>query len=628
MSYYKYAERDESVQVNWADIGKNLSQTFQDINTERETKKAAIDANTRKLSQDLNSSPQGEFQGGNNLMNNFVASAQQSRLLDDKLLKSGGMDLKTYTLRRQNLVDSTNTITDLQKTFQEAYKPIMEGLNSQPPKYSPQVAYEMMKIQGFGDFNDSMAVIDPYSSNVSLAKTKIVNGIKEIIPNSSQPVNVIKGKLMSPPPIYDVNAATKSLVDSQGDLVLSLYKAGSLSGAGTITELTGLAAIEKFADKEWTEAAKSLNSAINQAIDGMLQQPRAMADILTTKIPGYDAFSYTYDKEEAKKDPKKILLKATPQGGYGEEDKNGPNYEAQKKQVADWITTSIKSQMDAKVAIKETSQVQLQEKRAPTQTEVDLNTQREMSKNLAQNLVYSLTGDTNKSAAGTKYLSATTTLPIDKTKEGFVVQGDNGTQVFKFRADGKTLSDPLGFAKSFVGVMKGKMPDINETQVLQYVQQFLPKGAKINELTEAKGFESQPKKVVADPLKVYSENIDRFIPRISKNDADKAFGSSLTKLNNSLNAIGASAEKPSFIGISNPYSKKIIITAPNGVVSSEIDLMSDNANQTIKLFIKANPKGVDANAQGEWAENLNKLGVFTPAKKPVKKQILPGGKVR
>ena len=622
MSYYKYAERDESVQVNWADIGKNLSQTFKDINTERETKKAAIDANTRKLGQDLNNSPQGEFQNGNNLMNNFVASAQQSRLLDDKLLKSGGMDLKTYTLRRQNLVDSTNTITDLQKTFQEAYKPIMEGLNSQPPKYSPQVAYEMMKIQGFGDFNDSMAVIDPYSSNVSLAKTKIVNGIKEIIPNSSQPVNVIKGKLSSPPPIYDVNAATKSVVDSQGDLVLSLYKAGTLKRAGTITELTGLGAIEKFGEGEWTEAAKSLNKSINQYVDGMLQQPRAMADILTTKIPGYDAFSYTYDKEEAKKDPKKILLKATPQGGYGEEDKNGPNYEAQKKQVADWITTSIKSQMDAKVAIKETSQVQLQERRAPTQTEVDLNTQREMSKNLAQNLVYSLTGDTNKSAAGTKYLSSTT-VPINKTKDGFVVQGDNGTQVFKFRADGKTLADPLDFAKSFVGVMKGKQPNINETQVLQYVQQFLPKGAKINELTEAKGFEAKAKKEVTDPLKVYSENIDRFIPRISQNDAKVAFGSSLTKLNNSLNAIGASAE-----GTLNPFNKKIKITAPNGQVSEPIDLMNDNANQTIKLFIKANPKGVDADAQGEWAEKLNKLGVFNTKETPVKKQILPGGKVR
>ena len=65
---------------------------------------------------------------------------------------------------------------------------------------------------------------------------------------------------------------------------------------------------------------------------------------------------------------------------------------------------------------------QLQERRAPTPTEVGIEEKQRAAKNVAQNLVYSLTGNPNESAAGTKYLSSSTGLPFTKTKEGFVMR--------------------------------------------------------------------------------------------------------------------------------------------------------------------------------------------------------------
>jgi hypothetical protein len=147
-----------------------------------------------------------------------------------------------------------------------------------------------------------------------------------------------------------------------------------------------------------------------------------MADILTTKIPGYDAFSYTYDKEEAKKDPKKILLKATQQGGYGEEDKNGPNYQAQKKQVADWITTSIKSQMDAKVTKKETSQLSRNDEPEYLRTLRDKNKDQTAAAGAWNQLYTGKTAAEKKAAAdillGTPQAQAQGLLDIDLTTKG------------------------------------------------------------------------------------------------------------------------------------------------------------------------------------------------------------------
>jgi hypothetical protein len=360
MSYYKYAERDASVQVNWAEIGKNLTQTLQDEVKVREEKKAVIEEDTRQYGNILNNSPQGKFQDGNTFVNNYVAQQQKIRMMDDALLKSGRMDLKTYTLRRQNGIDGTNTLFELQKNLQSVYSERMEGILS--GKLTAQNAYEMMQVQAFGDMSKAEAVSNPVDGRVQVVMTETAkDGIKRVIPNSNIDVNVLNGKIQMPLESFDVNSETKRLVDSQGELVLSLFQAGSLSGAGSITELTGVDAITKFGKGTWTEAANKVNSAIQLSIDAMLANPRNLPSLLTGQVGGYSSESFTYNKDEAAKDKNKILLKLSPDRGPGVMDENGPNYKDQETKARNWLTTSIKSQMDAKVGKSATPQAQLQE---------------------------------------------------------------------------------------------------------------------------------------------------------------------------------------------------------------------------------------------------------------------------
>jgi hypothetical protein len=366
MSYYKYAERDASTEVNWAEIGKNLTQTFQDEVKVREEKKAAIDAATREYDNVLNTAPQGQFDNGNKFINNYVAKQQKIRMMDDQLLKSGRMDLKTYTTRRQNGIDGTTQLFDLQTKFQDVYSERLKGIMD--GSLTAQNAFEMAQVQAFGDISKSEAVINNVDGTVSVGMTEIgEDGIKRVVPNSTIPASVLLGKMGTPLPSYDVNAETKRLVDSQGELVLSLFQAGSTTGAGSITELTGLDAIQKFGKGKWTEAAIQMNKAISQGVDSILANPRNIASLLTGQVGGYSSESFTYNKDEAAKDKNKILLKSSPDLGPGVIDENGPNYKDQEKKVREWLTTSIKSQMDAKVGKSATAQAQetaLQRERA------------------------------------------------------------------------------------------------------------------------------------------------------------------------------------------------------------------------------------------------------------------------
>lgn len=357
MSYYKYAERDASAEVNWAEIGKNLTQTLQDESRVREEKKAAIDAATREYDNTLNTAPQGEFQDGNKFTNDYVASQQKIRMMDDQLLKSGRMDLKTYTTRRQNGIDGTAQLFDLQTKFQEVYSERIKGVMD--GSLTAQNAFEMSQVQAFGNFSKSQAVINNVDGRVSVGMTEMgEDGIKRVVPNSTIPTSVLLGKIGTPLPSYDVNAETKRLVDSQGELVLSLFQAGSTTGAGSITELTGLDAIQKFGKGKWTEAAIQMNKAISQGVDSILANPRNIPSLLTGQVGGYSSESFTYNKDEAAKDKNKILLKSSPDLGPGVIDENGPNYKDQEKKVREWLTTSIKSQMDAKVGKSATAQAQ------------------------------------------------------------------------------------------------------------------------------------------------------------------------------------------------------------------------------------------------------------------------------
>lgn len=357
-TYYKYAEQSADSQVNWADVSKSVSDMLKAEVEIREKKKAAYQEAFDADMKNLSNAPQGKFQDGNKFTNDFAHDMMQQQLIDNRLLKSGNMSPQDYTLRRQNYINGTNTIFDLQKEYQAVSPDRMEGLLS--GKYQALTGANMAQIEGFKDFATSKAIINPYSADISIGKMKpnpdtgVMELTKDVVP-----VNVLKGMILSPIPTWDADKAVNSIVDNLGDRMEFLYDAASKTKAGTITKLIGLEALEgEFRKKDkdgnplypqFGDSIANINKGLEDAIDSFFSNPYNITSVLTQNIGGkYNQDSYTYDKDVADKDRDKILLKIDPVSGLGTLDKDSPNYDAQVKEARGYVRGQMLSKMDAK----------------------------------------------------------------------------------------------------------------------------------------------------------------------------------------------------------------------------------------------------------------------------------------
>lgn len=360
-TYYKYAERNADSQVNWAEIGKGVSDMIKEETDIRVQKRAAIDESTRQFQNKLAEAPQGEFQDGNKFTNNFAHDMMAQQLIDTKLLKSGQMKLQDFTLRRQNYIDGTNQLFDLQKLYQDNYKSTMEGVNN--GDLQAMNTYNMSNIEGFSDFSKSKAIINPYTGIINVGMMKAnAQGVMELT-NDVAPVNVLRGKILSKIPTFKVEEAMNNTVARLGKDIDYIYKAATTSGAGTVTKLLGIGAFEDLKREhpeiknlgDYKGVIDNANSAIEKTMDGYFADPYHISSVLTQNTGKYHFDSYTYDRDVAAKDPTKLLLKINPNTGLGILDEKAPNYKNQVIEARDWVKSQLLSKLDKERSLTVTS---------------------------------------------------------------------------------------------------------------------------------------------------------------------------------------------------------------------------------------------------------------------------------
>lgn len=360
-TYYKYAERNADSQVNWAEIGKGVSDMIKEETDIRVQKRAAIDESTRQFQNKLAEAPQGEFQDGNKFTNNFAHDMMAQQLIDTKLLKSGQMKLQDFTLRRQNYIDGTNQLFDLQKLYQDNYKSTMEGVNN--GDLQAMNTYNMSNIEGFSDFSKSKAIINPYTGIINVGMMKAnAQGVMELT-NDVAPVNVLRGKILSKIPTFKVEEAMNNTVAKLGKDIDYIYQAATTSGAGTVTKLLGIGAFEDLKREhpeiknlgDYKGVIDNANSAIEKTMDGYFADPYHISSVLTQNTGKYHFDSYTYDRDVAAKDPSKLLLKINPNTGLGTLDEKAPNYKNQVTEARDWVKSQLLSKLDKERSLTVTS---------------------------------------------------------------------------------------------------------------------------------------------------------------------------------------------------------------------------------------------------------------------------------
>ena len=152
MSYYKYAERDADAQINWAEVGKGLSDMLAETNRVREEKKDALDKAQREAINYVAETPNGEHVGARTSILEYSDQVSNRLRIADQLLKSGQMSVKDTLIFRQNIVDNTNLAFNANKVYQEKYSDVMQGVRDK--KYSQLYADNFAEAEGFGNWGN------------------------------------------------------------------------------------------------------------------------------------------------------------------------------------------------------------------------------------------------------------------------------------------------------------------------------------------------------------------------------------------------------------------------------------------------------------------------------------------
>jgi len=256
MTYYKYAERDATSQVNWADVSKKFSDEIGKIGVERDKKRAEIDKATDELVTKINEAPLGQHKNANLFTSQLVDQTTEDTLRMNKLLKSGDIKPSEYMNYIENQKSSVTGLYDMVTDYQSVYTDKMKRMQD-----GDSLAFEwegMAAVEGFGNFANTTPVIDMYG-NVTM-------------------VNDDTGETMS---VAEQRAITKQYFNAY-DIDGAMEKQKDQLGQYLTVEMTGNT---KTIDdvRRQDGFIKYMDDLVAETLEG----PLATSTILLKDLPGY-----------------------------------------------------------------------------------------------------------------------------------------------------------------------------------------------------------------------------------------------------------------------------------------------------------------------------------------------------
>lgn len=483
-TYYKYAERSADNQVNWAEVGKGISNMLADEAKIREEKKAAYETAFQDDMKQLSTQPQGDWQDGTNVVNNFAHNMMAQKLIDYKLLKSGRMKPRDYTLRQQNYTNQTNSVLDLNKRLQEKRGKAIAAY--QAGNLQAMSISDLSDVQEYADFANAEIIIDPYSSAFSMGKMeeRIIDGKRvKVVSKNTLPVNIASILIESNKLPYDVNKDIDNTVKGFGTQINVLKELATQTKAGSITKLTGIGPLERSKDPQFKGVIEQFNQALDQKVKEFITNKDNLASILTTQL-NYNVDSFTRNPEVAK-EKGKILKKIDPITHFSTLDESGPNYKEQVKEASDWIRTQILSKMDNKVEVELGGFAP--QPRQPSQYEYERADARKTASVFGENISNLMTGDASKMESAKNYFEAIPNVEsVVKNKDVITVttrnkDGESVTQSISLnpnnaRNTGQALAKLLNVDKLPEDMVSGYVNRFNSNKKINLVDSF--KGGK------------------------------------------------------------------------------------------------------------------------------------------------------
>jgi hypothetical protein len=496
-TYYKYAERSAESQVNWAEIGKNMTDMLRQEVQVREQKKAALDEATRQAAEQISNAPQGQHVDAKAEAIRLADQASKYLLMQNRLMKQGILDPKDYMIANQNLTDDIRTAYSSMKAFQENYGKLME--RAQKDESSAIELARLEKIQGYGNFRQSGFFIDAPTGklNVGLKEEQIIDGEKVIGLKKGSTVGMqyIDGAIYGQIDKYKYREPLKEMATSLGKFITSDVTRGTLNSIGYVTSISD--ARRRIDETKIGSDDKKIlydfYASSFDAIESMLANENHKASILVDAMASKGYF-WTDDPDVAAKNPKAVLEVIDPNTGRGV-----MTFTKEQDQAAsEFMMQQFLGMIDITEEQKSTGQIQRQDPSAAVLDRVD---KVEEAKNFGRQLGAALkSGDDTEVANAIIYLAQKAGKRVNKDGATITISNMDGTGLSTFDLN----NDPDKIASSMISAFGTKLP---EDTILKFTRETY-KGNPANKTATASGFEDEDVEETESPYQRLNTFVD------------------------------------------------------------------------------------------------------------------------
>ena len=349
-TYFKAQPTAAETQIDWAEVGKNFSDMLTEEARVREEKKAAIDEASRQYQKTLNDVEQGQSATANQWWLTASNEMQEQMLMQDRMLKSGALNPRDYTLMRQNLVDGTDGLIEVFGKFNEEFKDRMDRFENGESQDLEQWA--MAELENFGNFQKTAVVVNPETGMLSVADVD-ENGAIVNDPNKIRSVTSMQNLIARRYDKYDLDGATTEFADSIGTWDEINRKYGGRTAKGLIEKVSD-PFVKEFSKEELMSLGMSEADAIKYSaelnvyragedrfVEDIMSVWSNTSSILTNSMsfaPNGEEYTFTFNEERAENE---ILLRKDGQGQIFAE-----YTEEQEAAVAEAIRDSLRNKLD------------------------------------------------------------------------------------------------------------------------------------------------------------------------------------------------------------------------------------------------------------------------------------------
>ena len=492
---YAYQPTDPQAQINWAEVGQNLSNVFNAEAAKRDAQVAEINDQTREFLKQAENIPQGESTSIREWGLNYSGQLTEAVRLQQDLLKKGDINTTQFLTARQNLQDGTDQAFTLMQEYQDVYAKKMERMKSDNPDMSSQQleVWLMENAEGFANFNKSQLMPDPRTGKVVVGmKVRNPNtGLMELStdPNDRRSISALRGQLMGEFNEYNLEAKTAEWVEGNGKWTQIIREIGTRTTSGVIETIMNpmekLLTVDKSGKRIFDidkaralgvpesdlEAMNLYIQAEDDWITGQAANPLTVSSVLTenagTASNGKE-FTFTYSVDDAKANPEKILL--DPQSNQPIFDKSvNPNGEEQEEVFRQYMRNAIRNKHNVTADVKTVRDYAMNAPQ-PTSPQIKANEKKKEDEDYVQNVAKLYYGNDDEVVEAENFLRTfnPTIDTIDRRGDDLVITYNDGRnpETIKWRGDDGTLlaqdSWVIGAANAFrpTGKTIGNINDV------------------------------------------------------------------------------------------------------------------------------------------------------------------------